>query len=178
MTIQLAEALEILERTPRLLEAWLSGLPEPWIRSTDPRGEWTPFDIVGHLIHGERTDWMSRARIILAGDPTAVFAVFDRTAQFEASRGKPLDELLGTFQELRTANLATLRDMDLGPEQLAMRANHPALGPVTLSQLLATWVVHDLAHLSQAARLMARRYAEAVGPWRHPDYLRIVAEER
>jgi hypothetical protein len=177
MTVHLSEALEILERTPRLLETWFTGLAEPWIRSADAGGEWSPFDIVGHLIHGEKTDWMARARIILAGDPSAVFEVFDRTAQFEAGRGKSLRELLDTFQALRAANLATLRHMDLGPEQLAMRANHPALGPVTLSQLLATWVVHDLAHVSQAARLMARRYREAVGPWRHPDYLRIVADQ-
>ena len=97
MTIKLAEALQILERTPRLLETWLSDLSEPWIRAADARGEWSPFDIVGHLIHGERTDWMSRARLILAGDPSAVFEVFDRSAQFEASRGKSLAELLVTF---------------------------------------------------------------------------------
>ena len=136
---------------------------------------WSAFDVVGHLIHGERDDWIPRARIILAGNPAAVFDGFDRSAHFAASRGKSLNELLDTFVELRRENLETLDELDLTPEKLRRSARHPELGEVTLAQLLATWAVHDLTHLGQVARTLYVRYGDAVGPWRHPDYFRNLA---
>lgn len=162
----LAEGLPILERTPPVLRQWLTGVPETWIRATEGEGTWSPFDIVGHLIHGERTDWMARTETILRHGDAVPFEPFDRFAQFEASRGKTLGELLDSFAELRAANLEHLRALSLTPDDLARRGRHPELGAVTLGQLLATWVAHDLSHLAQVARVMARRYTETVGPWR------------
>ena len=161
---RLGDAVAILERTPASLAALLDGLPETWIRATEGDGTWSPFDVVGHLIHGERTDWIPRARHILAGDKRP-FESFDRTAQFEESRGKSPGELLATFAELRRENVAALKAMSLTEEDLGRRGRHPELGDVTLGQLLATWVVHDLDHLTQVARTMAKAYADATGPW-------------
>jgi hypothetical protein len=160
------ESLPVLERTPAVLRALLEGLPEPWIVSSEGGESWSPFDVVGHLIHGERTDWMPRAELILARGETVAFEPFDRFAQFEASRGRSLAELLDTFAELRAANLRRLRELAPGPPELARRGRHPELGPVTLGQHLSTWVAHDLSHIGQIARVMARRYTRAVGPWR------------
>jgi hypothetical protein len=162
----LHESLPVLERTPAVLRAMLAGLPEPWITSNEGGESWNPFDVVGHLIHGERTDWMARAELILGPGERVTFPPFDRFAQFEASRGKRLDELLDTFAELRAANLRRLRELAPGPEALARRGVHPDFGPVTLGQHLSTWVAHDLSHIAQIARVMARRYTAAVGPWR------------
>jgi DinB family protein len=165
MRFVLAEALPVLERTPRALRALLLGLPDPWIRATEGPTTWSPFDVVGHLIHGERTDWMPRLEIILAEGEARAFTPFDRFAQFEASRGRTLEELLDSFAVLRGGNLARLASLGLTPADLARRGRHPELGPVTLEQLLATWVAHDLSHLGQIARVMGKAYAEAVGPW-------------
>ena len=162
----LAESLPVLERTPAVLRSLLAGLPEPWIVDNEGGESWSPFDVVGHLIHGERTDWMPRAELILSRGESETFPVFDRFAQFEASRGRSLEELLDTFAELRGANLRRLRALPPGPAELARRGRHPEFGPVTLGQHLATWVAHDLGHLGQIARVMARRYTAAVGPWR------------
>ncbi len=162
----LEESLPVLERTPAVLRTLLADLPASWIESTEGAGTWSPFDVVGHLIHGERTDWMIRAELILTRGESAAFTPFDRVAMFQASRGKSLGELLDTFAELRAANLRRLRELGLGPADLERRGRHPELGPVTLGQLLATWVAHDLGHLGQVARVMARRYTTAVGPWR------------
>lgn len=162
----LAESLPVLERTPAVLRSLLAGLPEPWIVDNEGGESWSPFDVVGHLIHGERTDWMPRAELILSRGESETFPVFDRFAQFEASRGRSLEELLDTFAELRGANLRRLRALAPGPAELARRGRHPEFGPVTLGQHLATWVAHDLGHLGQIARVMARRYTAAVGPWR------------
>lgn len=166
MRFDLAEALPILERTPRVLRELLAGLPEVWIRASEGPGTWSPFDVVGHLVHGERTDWLARAEIILKEGEGRVFPPFDRFAQFEASRGRTLDELLAVFAELRAANLARLRALSLEKADLQRRGRHPELGSVTLEQHLATWVAHDLSHIGQVVRVMGRSYAEAVGPWR------------
>jgi DinB superfamily len=168
-----ATALALLERTPSTLAAWLEGLPEPWVSAVEKPGAWSAYDVVGHLVHGERTDWMPRARQILRGDPGA-FEPFDRNAQFRDSVGRTLPELLRTFADLRRANLAELRSFNLATADFARRGLHPELGPVTLGQLLATWVVHDLDHVTQIARTMAKVYADAVGPWH--VYLSVLAD--
>ncbi|HXU32588.1 MAG TPA: DinB family protein, partial [Thermoanaerobaculia bacterium] len=171
----LADSIAILERTPALLKAWLDGLPERWVRATEGEGTWSPYDVIGHLNHAERTDWIPRARHILAGDPRP-FETFDRTAMFTESQGKSLSELLATFAELRQTNLSTLAGMNLNDEDLDRKGLHPALGEVTLGQLLATWVVHDLDHIAQIARTMAKVYSEATGPW--VEYLSILKDRR
>ncbi len=160
----LDEAVAVLERTPGSLRALLLGLSERWVRATEGQGTWSPYDVIGHLIHGERADWMVRAQHIMAGDRRP-FEPFDRTAQFTESRGKSLAELLSEFDELRRENLAALRAMNLSPADLDRTGQHPALGQVTLGQLLATWVAHDLDHVGQIARTMAKVYRTAVGPW-------------
>ena len=159
-------SIEILSRTPAILKAWLLGLPDPWVVSNQGEATWSPFDVVGHLIHGERTDWIPRARLILGGQGIQEFEPFDRYAQFQESQGKTLEQLLATFAELRGENLAVLRGFNLRPSDLELVGVHPELGTVTLSQLLATWVVHDLDHLGQIAEVMAGQYAHAVGPWK------------
>jgi hypothetical protein len=171
----LAEAIAVLARTPATLDALLRGLPNVWVRSNEGRSKdgrsdqgkdtWSPFDIVGHLIVGERTDWMPRAHIILEHGETRAFDPFDRFAQKKESRGKSLEQLLDEFARLRKGNLAALRALNLQPEDLARSGKHPELGLVTLSQLLATWAVHDLTHLHQLSRVMAYQYRDAVGPW-------------
>lgn len=169
----LDDAVAVLERTPASLSALLEGLPEIWVRATEGDGTWSPYDVIGHLIHGERTDWIPRARHILAGE-TRPFAMFDRTAQFTESHGRSLGELLATFAELRRENVAALVGMNLADEDLSRPGLHPELGDVTLGQLLATWVVHDLDHVAQIARTMAKVYAEATGPW--SAYLSILRD--
>ncbi len=170
-----SDAVAILERTPRTLSAWLDGLPETWVRATEGEGTWSPYDVIGHLIHGERTDWIPRARHILAGDPRP-FDAFDRTAQFAESQGKSLNELLATFAKLRRENVAALVGMNLTAEGLDRTGLHPELGKVTLGQLLATWVVHDLDHVAQIARTMAKVYSVATGPW--SEFLSILGDRR
>ena len=161
----LHDTIAILTRTPAALDALLRGLPEVWILRNEGEESWSPFDIVGHLIHGDRTDWMPRARMVLEQGETRPFVPFDRHAQERESKGKSLGQLLDEFAALRADNLAQLQAMNLGPQDLALRGRHPALGVVTLSQLLATWAVHDLTHLHQLSRVMAHQYRELVGPW-------------
>jgi uncharacterized damage-inducible protein DinB len=160
------EAIEVLSRTPAVLRAWLDGLGAEWLGATEGPDMWSPFDVVGHLIHGDRTDWMPRARHVLARKGDTPFAPVDRLAQFHESRGKTLAQLLDEFERLRRANLEELSRLGLTDAQLDLPGRHPALGPVTLRQLLATWVVHDLNHRGQIARVMARRYGDEVGPWK------------
>jgi len=169
----LKDAVAILDRTPASLTALLSGLPETWIRATEGEGTWSPYDVMGHLIHGERTDWIPRARHILAGDKRP-FESFDRTAQFADSQGKSLAELLATFADLRRQNIVILVGMNLTEGDLERKGLHPELGEVTLGQLLGTWVVHDLDHVTQIARTMAKVYGEATGPW--TAYLSILRD--
>jgi len=166
MSFELDEAIALLERTPAALRALLGGLPEPWIVADEGPETFSAFDNVGHLIHGERADWIPRARIILAQGANRRFEPFDRFAQKRESQGKSLAELLDGFARLRAENLATLRGWRLTERELALEGEHPELGRVTLRQLLATWVAHDLGHVAQTSRVMARRYREAVGPWR------------
>lgn len=172
IVFSLADAVPLLERTPSVLRALLRGLPEPWPSANEGGETWTPFDVVGHLIHGERTDWIPRMEHILTHGDTVPFPPFDRFAQAEASRGQSLSQLLATFAVLRADSLARLRGRQLTETDLTRTGLHPALGTVTLGNHLASWVVHDLDHLYQVARVMAVQYADAVGPWR--EYLRIV----
>lgn len=166
MTFQLDRAVEVLSRTPGVLRAMLGGLSEPWFNSNYGDRTFSPFDVVGHLIHGEHTDWIPRAKIILEHGPNKPFEPFDRYAMYEASKGKTLDELLDTFESLRKQNVETLQGMRPGPKQLGKTGRHPELGTVTLEELLATWVVHDLNHIHQIAKCMAYQYRDLVGPWR------------
>ncbi|MCM3873813.1 MAG: DinB family protein [Pyrinomonadaceae bacterium] len=165
MEFKLDEATEILRRTPSTLNSLLRDLPDAWILQNEGPQTWSPFDIVGHLIHGEETDWIPRAKIILEAGETRPFEPFDRFAMFEKSRGKSLTELLDTFERLRRVNLKELEAMHLTAAVLEKRGRHPELGVVTLRELLATWVVHDLGHIGQIVRVMAKQYGEAVGVW-------------
>ena len=165
MDYQIEQAVEILRRTPATLTALLRGLPAVWTTSTEGPDTWSAYDIVGHLLHGDETDWIARARIILEHGERRPFDSFNRTAMFDKYQGFTLDQLLAAFAETRANNLAALRDLRITPEQLTRIGAHPALGTVTLSQLLATWVVHDLNHIGQIVEVMSRQYAEAVGPW-------------
>jgi hypothetical protein len=171
---RLDQSIEILSRTPQTLRALLDGLSEPWIRATEGEGTWSAFDVVGHLIHGERTDWIGRARIILDEGESRVFEPFDRFAQEQESQGKSLEQLLDEFQSLRADNVRTLESWKLTDEDLDRVGRHPELGRVTLRQLLSTWVAHDLGHIAQVVRAMARQYDGQVGPWK--AYLRILAD--
>jgi hypothetical protein len=166
VSFDLAESIAVLERTPATFRALLAGLPEAWIATDEGPDTFSPFDNVGHLIHGERTDWITRATIILAQGPDRRFTPYDRFAQIRESQGKSLAELLGEFARLRAQNVATLRGWNLSDRELALEGEHPELGTVTLRQLLAAWVAHDLGHVAQTTRVMAKRYREDVGPWR------------
>jgi hypothetical protein len=159
------DAIALLSRTPLALGALLRGLPEMWTNGNEGAGTWSAFDVIGHLIEGERTDWIPRARIILQSGEARPFDKFDRLAQMRESEGKTLDQLLDEFARLREENLRELRKLDLQPADLEKRGRHPSLGPVTLSQLLATWAAHDLTHLHQLSRVMAHQYRDSVGPW-------------
>jgi hypothetical protein len=172
MEFDLTAGTAILARTPGTLRAMLSGLPTAWTDATEGPETWSPYDIVGHLIHGERTDWIPRARIILEQGAVRRFTPYDRFAQFRESQGKTLANLLDEFEALRRENVETLSGWQLTDTQLALEGEHPEFGAVTLRQLLATWVVHDLGHIAQAARVMAKQYREPIGPWR--AYLPIV----
>lgn len=169
----LEEAVAILERTPESLNALLRGLPETWLSATEEDESWSPYDVIGHLIQGERTDWMARARHILSGEQRP-FDPFDRTAQFADSKGKSVDELLSTFATLRRQNLAELAAMKLTSRDMDRKGQHPDFGEVTLGQLLSTWLVHDMDHVSQIARTIAKVYTGAVGPW--TAYLSILKD--
>lgn len=157
--------LAVLDRTPATLNALLRDLPDAWTARNEGEKTWTAYDIVGHLIHGEKTDWIPRARIILESGESRAFDPFDRLAQFREGVGKPLGKLLDEFAKLRAENLTQLRGLGLSREDFGRRGRHPALGAVTLSELLAAWVAHDLTHVHQISRVLAHQYREAVGPW-------------
>jgi len=168
----LEECLAVLTRTPATLDAMLRDLPDAWTTATEGTGTWSPYDVIGHLIHGERTDWMPRLEIILEQGTSRPFDPFDREAQFRESAGKSLPTLLDEFSALRRDNLTRLRSLDLQPAQLELKGTHPGLGPVTVRQLIATWTAHDLAHILQVSRTMAKRYKQEVGPW--AQYLSVM----
>lgn len=165
MTHDLGQTIALLRRTPGVLDAWLRDLPEGWTFRNEGEGTWSPFDIVGHLIHGERTDWIPRATVVLDHGESRAFEPFDRLGQVRESSGKTLPQLLDTFAALRAENVQRLEAWNLQPEDLERKGLHPSLGTVTLSQLLATWAAHDLSHLHQLSRVMAHQYGELVGPW-------------
>ena len=172
MKFDLEGAIEVLSMTPGTLKAMLGNLSDGWISSSNSTDNWQAFDVVGHLIHGEETDWIPRARIILEQGESRTFVPFDRFAQFENSIGKSLADLLAEFEEARARSLAELRSWNVSGEQFELKGMHPELGEVSLSQLLATWVVHDLNHIRQIATAMAKRYEAKVGPWK--EYLSIL----
>ena len=165
MEHQLEDTIELLARTPAALNTLLRDLPDTWTLRNEGENTWSPFDIVGHLIHGERADWVPRARIILEFGEARAFEPFDRGGHTRETQGKSMAQLLDTFARVRAENLDALRALQLRPEDLARRGLHPSLGVVTMSQLLATWAGHDLTHLHQLSRVMAYQYREAVGPW-------------
>lgn len=162
---ELQEAVSILRQTPATLRSLLVELPERWVESSGDRSNWHPYDILGHLIHGERADWIPRARIILEQGTERAFDPFDREAMFDASRGKDLDTLLTEFGALRKSNLEILDSWHLSESDFEKEGIHPDFGPVTLGQLLSTWAVHDLNHIFQITRVIACNYREEVGPW-------------
>jgi hypothetical protein len=172
MGFNLSSAIEILDRSPALLEVWLRELPVEWTEVNEGPGTWSVYDIIGHLIHGEKTDWIPRMKIILSGEGEKKFEVFDRFAQFKESKGKLLVELLTEFRQLRRQNLKLLLSFNLTGSDLSRTGIHPEFGEVSLRQLLSAWVVHDLNHLAQIARVMAFQYKEDTGPWYR--YLRII----
>ena len=165
MKFSMDDAIPMLRRTPAVLRAWLWDLPESWTTPNEGPDTWSPYDVLGHLIHGERTDWIPRIEILLNHGESRPFTPFDRFAQFSASQGKSLRELLDTFSELRIENLTRLESLHLTNADFERKGMHPELGRVTLGQLLGTWVAHDLNHLGQIARVMGRQYTTAVGPW-------------
>ena len=172
MKFRLEEAMEILDRTPGALNALLRDLPDEWTLKNEGPETWSAYDVLGHLIHGEETDWIPRAKIIIEHGEATPFEPFDRFAQFEKSRGKSLSQLLDTFEALRAENIETLKNMEITPSKLERRGTHPALGTVTLEQLFSAWVVHDLDHISQIARVLSKQYTDETGPWK--AYLSIL----
>ncbi len=166
MTFDLTQAIAVLEGTPATFRALLAHLPDAWLTPNEGPDTFSAVDNLAHVIHGERADWIPRARLILAQGADRTFAPFDRFAHVRESAGKMVPQLLDEFAVLRAHNLETLRGWELTEAHLALQGEHPVFGPVTLSQLLATWVAHDLGHLAQTARVMAKQYRDAVGPWR------------
>jgi len=172
MKFQVEQAVEILSNTPLVLKSLLGNLSSDWTENISNSEDWSPFDVLGHYIHGEETDWIPRAEIILKQGENIAFEPFDRFAQFEKSKGKTLGGLLETFAELRKKNLETLRSWNLTGEQLQLKGTHPELGEVDLEKLLSTWVVHDLTHIRQIVTALAKKYGENVGVWK--EYLSIL----
>lgn len=171
---EVLEAVEMLSRTPGLLEAWLPGLSGPWLGAREGEGTYSPADVVGHLLDNEETDWMPRVEIVLEHGESRPFTPWDREAFRNRFAGWPLDRMLARFSAVRRENLDKLVELRLGPADLERTGMHPALGRVTVRQLLAGWVVHDLTHVTQIARVMAKRYGDAVGPWR--AYLGVLTD--
>lgn len=162
----------ILERTPKVIRALLLGLPPDWLMTNEGPDTFSPFDVLGHLVHGEKTDWPARVKLILESGDSLPFAKFDRFAMYEESKGKCIDDLLDDFDQLRKTNLAWLNSLVLTKDDLLKPGLHPVLGPVSLENLLSTWVVHDLTHLAQICRVMAKQYKDAVGPWQ--EFFRLL----
>ena len=161
----LAQSIDVLQRTPAILHSLLDGVGDGWARGTEGPATFSPFDVVGHLIDGEETDWIPRARIILAQGATRRFEPYDRFRHRSRNTQRTLASLLTEFAQLRSANLVLVQSWNLTEQQLALEGEHPSLGAVTLRQLLATWVVHDLGHVAQVARVMAKQYKDEVGAW-------------
>jgi hypothetical protein len=173
LDFNLDKSILILERTPAVLQQLLGGLPDDWTRNNEGGESWSPYDVMGHLVHGEKTDWIARTKMILSGEHKT-FPVFNRTAMFEESKGKSLADLLVEFQSVRAENLKTLRSLNLTEKDFDKTGIHPKFGEVTLRQLLSTWTIHDLTHLAQISRVMAKQYKQAIGPWL--EYMRLVRD--
>lgn len=174
MEFDLEKGITVLERTPATLQAWLRDQDPVWLTPNEGEGSWNTIGVIGHLCHGEEVDWIARARIILEEGESRPFEPFDREAQSKQYTGWTTNEVLDRFENLRASNLGTLRSWELEPEQFSLTGIHPGLGRVTLGQLLATWVAHDLTHIRQIARVMAHQYDAAVGPWKR--YLGVLQE--
>jgi uncharacterized damage-inducible protein DinB len=172
MKFDLVKTISVLERTPIVFKSLLNGLSKDWTLRNEGENTWSPYDVLGHLLHGEKTDWIPRISIILGDAEDKIFKPYDRFAQFEMSKGKTLEELLYDFETLRKYNINYLKTRNLTEKQLAFVGDHPELGPVSLRQLLSAWVVHDLGHITQVSRVMAKQYKEEVGPW--TKYLTIL----
>ena len=172
MDFKFDDALPVLRRTPGVVRALLFDLPDAWTGATEGPRTWSPFDVVGHLIHGERADWVPRVEHVLRHGDAVPFPVFDREAMFAASKGLSLGDLVDTFDRLRAESLDRLRALGLTDADLSRRGRHPEFGVVTMGQHLATWVAHDLGHVGQIVRVMARQYSDAAGPWK--AYLSIL----
>lgn len=165
MKFELEKSIEVLERTPEVLQVLLKDLSDGWIQNNEGANTWSPYDIMGHLIHGEKTDWMIRIRTILGAADNKLFLPFDRFAQLRENQNKSIDELVFEFEQLRDKNIGELKGLRITKKQLQLTGTHPELGEVTLRQLISTWVVHDLGHISQISRVMAKQYQDEVGPW-------------
>ncbi|KAA3625776.1 MAG: DinB family protein [Flavobacterium sp.] len=165
MNFKIEQAIALLERTPNVLKTLLSGLPDDWTHKNEGGNSWSPFDVVGHLVHGERTDWIPRTFIIMNDSDQKTFQPYDRFAQFEESKGKSIEDLLEEFESLRRSNLEQLKGFELTESDLQRSGIHPSLGPVSLQNLLSAWVVHDQGHIAQISRVLAKQYKDKVGPW-------------
>ncbi len=172
MQFDLEKSLEILERTPDTLTSLLTGLSPEWLRNNEGENTWSAYDVMGHLIHGEKTDWMVRVRKVLSEHGNKTFEPFDRFAQMNLPQDRPMEDLLEEFKDLRTANLSALRKLKISESFYTHKGIHPNFGEVSLSQLLSTWTVHDLGHIGQIVRVMSKQYKEEVGPWK--EFLRIL----
>ena len=172
MKYSLDKSYEILERTPAVLRSLLGGLHDDWIMNNEGPETFSPYDVIGHLIHGEKTDWTVRTKVILESGINKPFEPYDRFAQYEESKGKTLTQLFDEFDKLRKNNLNWIKSLNLTKDDLDKEGMHPVLGEVTLRNLLATWVVHDLTHIAQITRVMAKQYKEEIGPW--PQFFRIL----
>jgi len=172
MTFNIQEAISLLEKTPVTLQSMLDGLSTQWTNANEGEDSWSAYDVVGHLVHGEQTDWMPRLEKVLAEGPIKTFDPYDRFAQLKASKGKSIEQLLATFALLRKENLKNLRAKNLTEDHLTKPAIHPSLGKIELKQMLSAWVVHDLGHIVQIARVLAKQYKDEIGPW--TQYLTVV----
>jgi DinB superfamily len=173
MQYSLNKSAQILERTPAVLKALLLGVDEEWLMSNEGPETFSPYDVVGHLIHGEKTDWTERTKMVLEFGTSKPFEPYDRFAQFEESKGKSIEQLLAEFEVLRKKNMEWLQSLNLTDADLEKKGMHPSLGEVNLKNLLSTWVVHDLTHIAQVTRVMAKQYKEEMGPW--PQYFRVLS---
>ena len=173
MQYDVSKAIEILERTPKVLSTLLSGLSEEWTENNEGENTWSPYDVIGHLVHGEEADWLVRTLIILEFEEAKTFEPFDRFAQFEKSKGKSIDQLLEEFTQLRKANLAVFKSLNISQSDLDKKGSHPGLGTITLKNMLSSWVAHDLGHIAQISRVMAKQYSSEIGPWH--EYLAIMS---
>ena len=172
MIFDIGKAIEILQRTPLTIECILKGISEEWLKNNEGENTWSPYEIVGHLIHGEKTDWIPRAKMMLSSSENKTFESFDRFAQMNDAQDQTIEELLNEFKKMRYDNLKVLESLDIDETKLMKKGIHPELGDVNLRQLLSTWVVHDLGHISQISRVMAKQYKEEVGVWN--EYLGIL----